>query len=712
MKDETILDLFSNRSKFCFLAGAGISIDEPSCLPAGNRFSEAALRKVVPLEEQKNILTLMDPERESTRVLGDFLRFEELIELIQQDMDPDLRLLDVFKSCDTPNLPHLFLANMLLTGHQVLTTNFDSLIEYALLCLGVDADSVFSVIDKDEWEAVHLRKERFSIYKLHGSLFHVRNQRDCHETVQATLARISENKNQFFGLEGWKRNVVERLLQDYDLVVAGYSGLDDFDVMPTLWSIPSDKRLIWIDHDKDLNLEQAIVENGSEFGNSEAQSSRRLLQNLKRFVDFGVRSVPNSIYIRVNTRKLIEGLWKKFLRIDVPKTTALKEVPPVELRHLEPSDAQKWILAGQIYHDLQDNARSLICYKRGLQEARGKGSQINQLHCLIGLTHSLHKLGRNKEVLPMSQQVINLADKVGDKSFKAMALNEIGMDQYSRGLLDEAIRTFDEAYAELGDKTLVRWRARTLNNLALAYIKKREFAEAHRHLEEAMTLNKKLGDLRAWSTNLGNLALLYQDEANFELALKTYGELLNLSEQLGDISKKALALDQKGLIYVGTGDFRRALSLYNEALAAVSLIDIPYQKVTILLNMIMLHHRMRDKDDGLRRCNEALDILESLDKPEIEATILHLKGNFLHNKKWFNEAKEAFQKCIDVHGCLDQPGLLSNALSDFAFTLHDMKRPREAIDMIRRARDLAEQAGDMPVLMHANQVEKIIRLGL
>jgi tetratricopeptide (TPR) repeat protein len=712
MNDETILDLFSSRSKLCFLAGAGISIDEPSCLPAGNRFSEAALRKVVPLEEQRNILTLMDPERESTRALGDFLRFEELIELIQQDMDPDLCLLDVFKFCNRPNLAHLFLAHMLLRGHKVMTTNFDSLIAYALIYLGVDADSVFPVIDRDEWEAEPLHQERFSIYKLHGSLFHVRNQRDCRETVQATLARISENKDQFFCLEEWKRIVVERLLRNYDLVVVGYSGLDDFDVMPTLWSIPSEKRLIWIEHGKDLDLAQAIVENGSEFGTPETQSSRRLLQNLKRFVALGVRPAEKIIYIRVNTRKLMEGLWKKFLQVDLPILKASTEVPALDLTHLDPNYAQKWILAGQIYHDRQDNARSFSCYERGLQEARDKGATVCQLHCLIGLAHSLLKMGRNEEALPVLQEVIDLADRVGDKRFKAMALNEVSMDKLNRGFVDEAIRTLREAYADVGDETLVRWRARTLNNLALAYVKKREFIEARRHFEEAITLNERLGDLRAQSTNLANLALFYGEKGDLELALETYDKVLSLSEQLGDISKKALALGQKGLIYVGKGDFRRALPLYNEALAAVRQIDMPYQEVTLLLNMILLHHRMRDKDEGLRRSNEALDVLESLDKPEIEATILHLKGNFLHNKRWFNEAEEAFRKCIDVHGRLDQPGRLSNALSDFAFTLHDMKRPREAIDMIRRARDLAEQAGDMPALMHANQVEKIIRLGL
>jgi tetratricopeptide (TPR) repeat protein len=712
MNNGAILDLFSHRSKLCFLAGAGISVDGPSCLPTGNQFSETVLHKVIPIKEQKNIMTLMDSERENTNALGGFLRFEELIELIQQDMDPELLLLDVFKFCNKPNLAHLFLAHMLLEGHKVMTTNFDNLIEYALIELDIDSDSVFPVIYRDEWEAEYLQQELASIYKLHGSLFHVRNHRDCRETVQATISRITENKNQFFCLEEWKRVVVKRVLRNYDLVVVGYSGLDDFDVMPTLMSIPSEKHLIWIEHSGNSDLSHAIIKKGSEFKTLETQTRRRLSQNLNKFVDLGVRPPEKIFYIKVNTRELIKEMWKNFLQISLPTLKTFKELPAIDLSHLYPNEAQKWILAGQIYHDRLDNTRSHSCYKIGLKEARDIGATHYQLHCLIGSAHALNKMGQNEEAMRIFQEVIDLADRFGEKSFKAMALNEVGMDSFNRGFVDEAIFTLSEAYTLTSDKTLSRWRSRTLNNLALAYLKNQDFIEARRHLDEATALNNGLGDLRALSTNLANLALFYSQKGDLQMALETYDNLLDLSEQLGDFSKKALAFDQKGLIHKRLGEFQIAMQFYKEALVVSQMSEMPVQQVHILLNIVLLLSRMRDPDEGLRRCSEALVVLKNIDQPEIEASILHLQGNFFHNKRCFEESEKAFRRCVSIYRYLDQPVRHSNALSDFAFLLHDMVRDEEAMDIVRRARELAEHTGDRSALQHVKQVEEIIRLCL
>lgn len=711
MCNKEILDLFTSRAKYCFLAGAGISIDAPSCLPGGHRFSETVLEKVVPIGEKSKILSLMDTGRKSAKALGDFLRFEELMELIQQEMDPELLLLTVFKLCNTPNLGHRFLANLLLNGHKIMTTNFDSLIEYALLELNSDADSFFPIIDRDEWETANLQQELPAIYKLHGSLFHVRDRRDCRETVQATISRISENKNQSFCLESWKQIVVEHMLQIYDLVVIGYSGLDDLDIMPTLMSIPSKKRLLWIEYHEGVDLDHAIIENGSDFTTTQIKTNR-VLQNLKRFVDLGTRPAKNIYYIRADTTLLIEGLWEKFLQVDLPDHEDCKGTPTINLSHLNPNEAQKWILAGQIYHDRNDNDRSLRCYERGLEEAITIGETVCQLHCLIGLAHAQIKLGRAQEAMKRFDEVIGLADRAGEMSFKAIALNEVGMDQFNRGLVDDAIDTLQEAYALVGHKTLLRLRARTLNNLALTYLKKRHLIEASRHIDEAIALNREIGDLRALSTNLGNLALYYSQKRDLQKALATYDELLDLSEQLGDISKKTLALSQKGLLYKYKGDFQLALQFYRKALTVSRLLDMPEQKVGLLLNMTLLLNEMRKPDEGLACCKDALEELTKIDRPEFEASILHLKAIFFHNKRRFKEAEQAFQSCIEIYKCLDYPGRHSNVLSDFAFLLHDMGRDDDAIDIVHQAKEIAVRIGDSRIIEHARQVEKVIRLSL
>ena len=70
------------------------------------------------------------------------MRFESLVEILRDNIDEDLKLIDFYGECDKPNLQHFFLASMILKGHFVMTTNFDFLIELALLQMNVPREQI------------------------------------------------------------------------------------------------------------------------------------------------------------------------------------------------------------------------------------------------------------------------------------------------------------------------------------------------------------------------------------------------------------------------------------------------------------------------------------------------------------------------------------------------------------------------------------------
>ena len=142
----TLESLFRNRAELCFLAGSGISCDAPTCFPNGGRFTKMLLEQVLPSEVQKDVSALMNSEREGMQNPGDFLRFEGLLMHVQESFDPALQVLYGFGAPVAPNPIHKFLARMIINGNPVFTTNFDSLIEYALLDAGISREKVFPVI--------------------------------------------------------------------------------------------------------------------------------------------------------------------------------------------------------------------------------------------------------------------------------------------------------------------------------------------------------------------------------------------------------------------------------------------------------------------------------------------------------------------------------------------------------------------------------------
>jgi len=57
----TLENILQPEDDLCFLVGAGISVDKPFSLPTGYEFMRSALRRLIPEEEQDNIIALMDP---------------------------------------------------------------------------------------------------------------------------------------------------------------------------------------------------------------------------------------------------------------------------------------------------------------------------------------------------------------------------------------------------------------------------------------------------------------------------------------------------------------------------------------------------------------------------------------------------------------------------------------------------------------------------
>jgi hypothetical protein len=211
------------------LAGAGVSIDPPSSLPSAANLMTTAL------SYRPDVLNGVDPNllvgrREPRRRRpGEFLRFE----LAMANIGDRFReaLLSTMRH-GRPNANHFVLASLLRSGNVVATTNFDTHIESAYRELfGADCDVAKADSDfADDRENDSTPR----LWKLHG----------CLTALGQSAATFTAIFSQRSARMGW----FERVLENHDLVVVGYSGSDDLDIVPTLARTISSRRLIWIDH--------------------------------------------------------------------------------------------------------------------------------------------------------------------------------------------------------------------------------------------------------------------------------------------------------------------------------------------------------------------------------------------------------------------------------------------------------------------------------
>jgi SIR2-like domain len=231
------------RNPFAVLAGAGISYAPPSSLPKAVDM-ETAVINGLPINGnwKSDLLQACSWTWDDGLGFYHFLRFEQMVEALQLTVDPNLSILRELLPASHPNRYHHFLAQLLKRGFPILTTNFDRLIEEACLKCGFEA----TVLATEEDYASYLATPntfKNPLFKLHGTISAKADDR-CD-----LAATITEVTHQIASPSKWR--VTSELLEKHDLLVIGYSGSDDFDIMPQITYAKGSRRLCWVNHTAD-----------------------------------------------------------------------------------------------------------------------------------------------------------------------------------------------------------------------------------------------------------------------------------------------------------------------------------------------------------------------------------------------------------------------------------------------------------------------------
>jgi len=169
------------------------------------------------------------------------LRFETFLEIIRNQFDNNLKIIEFFEQCNKPNIIHFFLAEMINKGHAVITTNFDFLIEHALIQSNNGKNHIYSVITEKDYKEFknifeYLNTGKKYLFKIHGSMKDILAERDTREYFLSLIKKIGSYKSEFdlFFIEPYKGVLLNKLLNNAILILLGYSGQNDFDIIPIL----------------------------------------------------------------------------------------------------------------------------------------------------------------------------------------------------------------------------------------------------------------------------------------------------------------------------------------------------------------------------------------------------------------------------------------------------------------------------------------------
>lgn len=419
---------------------------------------------------------------------------------------------------------------MIRNGHFVMTTNFDFLIEYALLQLGTGKDEILPVITKADYQNYSSPKDLLSegkktLYKIHGSTKNIVSEENTKDSLVTTIQALGSHKvgENVFQVEPFKRLLFENNSNGRYLVVMGYSGSDDFDIVPTLKVLKNLRNIIWINYSQNINMGREKIH---EIDSNTDRSLDKLDKNLRKItqilLEIRQENHADHVYrVDVNTTEMVKNLLKS--KLELSSTNFFIESGDwLENNIKVPDIMMKYYIPYRIYDDF--------------------GFYDDALRC--------------------SKKILLLTKKSKNEHWKASVLNNMGEIYRAQGSYLKALKRFEEALKiaeQLGD---LSYKATFLNNIGRIYYTQGSYPEALKHFEEALQIAEELGDSIGKAIRLNNIGNIYHDQGNYPEAFKRYEEAMQTDEQLENLREKATCFNNIGAIYDAQGSSIKKLSRF------------------------------------------------------------------------------------------------------------------------------------------------------
>lgn len=513
------------RGEVTFFAGAGISAMAPSNLPLATGLIETILAPVLhplalPAGLARSILEIL--VRLRPEVIGDVL-LEHLGEDAARPILTALR--------GRPNAWHGLLAAALGAGCNVITTNFDTLIETAGRSLGAPIRTIVgSAIDES-------RDARSVLFKIHGSIGG--SVRDALTSIALAVRQVGR------GLSLRQTTLLRQLVETRPLVVLGYSGRDDFDILPALLNQQRTAPGLWIVHQSGAPIRPL--------------SDDPRLQAVARPALECARAWPGALDVYSGETASMIELLRPRRGTGVLRDVLPEIAPPIEHRHPQPEAAAVALMYALVEARAFDLASQLSAHVR----TTGRSARILVAHAVV-----LEKEGTDLRGAGAIAQKARTASRQDAPAVRALVYDQSGVIARRRGLHRLALRFYDRALEIATGANCPGWlviQIRSHRAVALEYVGLPD--EALREHRRVAAWEKRTGDLRGLAKSLNNIGITHMNQQRWKRAITAFERSTAIKRDLGDPRGIAQTLHNLGKLHWLRKDYDSAERVFLESLA-------------------------------------------------------------------------------------------------------------------------------------------------
>ncbi|AYB34123.1 tetratricopeptide repeat protein [Chryseolinea soli] len=211
-------------------------------------------------------------------------------------------------------------------------------------------------------------------------------------------------------------------------------------------------------------------------------------------------------------------------------------------------------LADKLYNS--DPLQALEYAEESIQLAKKLNSDSSLVSAYSSLAKTFLHLGNYSRALETYQTVIQLAEKMGDRYWQAVADGNTGSIYYYQRDHTNALKYYLRAldhYAAMhvanNSKRTLR-KANLLNNIGIVYDETKDYDKATRYYDEALALAREIKDYEIMADVLNNQGTQARDQGDNKLAFQRYNEALEVRKANHDLLGMARSSHNLGNFYL------------------------------------------------------------------------------------------------------------------------------------------------------------------
>jgi predicted ATPase/DNA-binding SARP family transcriptional activator len=218
------------------------------------------------------------------------------------------------------------------------------------------------------------------------------------------------------------------------------------------------------------------------------------------------------------------------------------------------------------------------------------------------------------------------------------------------GPLDRAILPLEAAHAaavaEPREPRMTRIAAEALRTLGAVHWRRSAYGRAIEHYEDALALDRALGDRRGEGWTRNGLALVVENQGHYDRALPLYQQALLIVTEIGDIWGQSIVLGNLGYLHARLGEGAAARDYYRRDLRICRDLGDRHGESWTQGYLSLLAHQEGRHRTALRHAERALALARAIDHSSLIATALTHMGHAHAGLEDWDTAEAAYTEAL------------------------------------------------------------------